>query len=320
MGTPKIGYRGRFAPSPTGDLHMGNLFAALYVHQRAYAESGECLLRWEDLDTDRVQKGAAKKIRDSLFSLGFSYVPHQDDTDLIQSEEIDRYETALKALTDSGWLYACACSRKDLREIASAPHGPEGPIYPGTCREKDLPFSDPTLPVSWRFRVPPQMVRFQDRWADRFEQNVAQDVGDFVVRRKDGVIAYQLAVVLDDIHQGITEVVRGRDLLASTPRQILLYQALGHKPPSYAHGPLVIDEEGKKLSKRKGDQTLQSLLEGGVSSEQIWGWVGEALGVYRAAEVVTFSKLLESLTDSSFQRETVIWPAHHSPCPSSGSG
>jgi len=184
-----------------------------------------------------------------------------------------------------------------LRAIASAPHeGEEGPPYPGTCRHLSLPFHDEELLVAWRFLVSEQKIGFLDWLQGPQRQNVKELVGDFVVRRKDGVVAYHLAVVVDDAYQGVTEVVRGRDLMSSSARQILLCRALGFQPPRYAHVPLLVDEQGRRLSKRRGDATLRSWLSKGVPSTVILGWVGACAGLCRDGDELDAQQLADLLT------------------------
>jgi glutamyl-Q tRNA(Asp) synthetase len=274
-------YVGRYAPSPTGALHIGNLFAALCAWGRARRAGGVCRLRMEDLDRPRVVKDSAERIVTDLARFGLTF----DGEMLVQSQHLPRYEAALSRLHNR--IYACRCSRK---ELASAPHeGEEGPRYPGTCRDKGIPLDAPN--VAWRFRVEPGEVVIDDRLQGRYVQDVDREVGDFVVKRKDGVIAYQLAVVVDDIYQGVTEVVRGRDLLSSAPRQVQLFRALGHAPPAYAHVPLIVDARGERLSKRGGaalpDDALDRIagalqLPRGLSAQDIASRLEENLLARRA--------------------------------------
>jgi glutamyl-tRNA synthetase len=295
------GYRGRYAPSPTGDLHLGNLLAALAAAARARQGRGQLLLRMEDLDEPRNVEGAAERIVEDLDGLGLNFDagPHRDDGfgPYVQSQCGPRYTGALEKLRQSGRLYACTCTRKDLRQMASAPHGgDEGPAYPGICRQKNLPFDDPDLPVAWRFLASKGEITFEDELAGPYAQNVAQAVGDFVVRRKDGQVAYQLAVVVDDAHQQVTEVVRGRDLLSSTPRQIQIYRALGHTPPRFAHLPLWLEADGTRMAKRRGAKTLHALRTQGLSPELILGKVGAALGICAPGDSRSLDALLSAMT------------------------
>ncbi|HEY1101551.1 MAG TPA: tRNA glutamyl-Q(34) synthetase GluQRS [Myxococcota bacterium] len=254
---------GRYAPSPTGYLHVGNAFAALLTLARARRRGERCLLRIENLDTPRVMPGAATAIFNDLHALGLHFDPFvADDATaaatihgvLFQDRRMRAYDEALQRLIGADLVCACRCSRKDLQRAASAPHvGDDGPPYPGTCRDLGLALDAPDTAL--RVRLDRLVARYGnpdvvDAWQGRFVQDVVADVGDIVVRRKDGLFSYQLAVVVDDGAQGITEVVRGVDLLSSAPRQVLLHQALGQVPPSFAHLPLLIDDDGHRLSKR----------------------------------------------------------------------
>ena len=233
-------YRGRFAPSPTGPLHFGSLVAALGSYAEARAQGGEWWVRMEDLDRPREVPGAARAILTTLEAFGFEW----DGPVLYQSQRTDAYAAALDHLGEQGLLYACACSR---REIAAAGiPGPEGPLYPGTCRTKATRGRGARA-IRLRVETPP--ISFQDEVQGLVTQDLEMEVGDFILRRADGLHAYQLAVVVDDALQGISHVVRGADLTRSTPRQILLQQYLGLPTPIYAHLPLVLDGEGRKLSK-----------------------------------------------------------------------
>lgn len=305
------GYVGRYAPSPTGDLHLGNVFAAVCAWARARRAGGRCLLRIDDLDASRNVEGAAERIEEDLFRLGleFDAGPQLDDGrgPYLQSLCGDRYREALERLKASGHLFACSCTRRELKAIASAPHaGEEGPPYPGICRAKHLPFDDEGQTVAWRLRVEPGEVGFFDRLCGPIRQDVAAEVGDFVVRRKDGVVAYHLACVVDDAFQGVTEVVRGKDLIPSTPRQILLYRALGLDPPAFAHVPLFVDEEGHRLSKRRGEKTLRAWLDEGVPAFAILGWIGAAAGVCRTGDELDAETLAELLDDEVLREECFV--------------
>lgn len=248
---------GRFAPSPTGPLHFGSLVAALGSWLSARAAGGRWLVRIEDLDAPRVVPGSTDEILASLRTFGLEW----DGEPVRQSERSDLYEAALSRLRERGIVFDCACSRRELQLAASAPAEGDpvesaGPIYPGTCRQG---LAEGRTLRAVRFRVPTDVIRFEDSVHGAIEESLAQSVGDFVVRRADGPFAYQLAVVVDDAAQGVTEVVRGGDLLSSTARQIALQQALGVPTPRYAHLPLVVDEEGRKLGKRSGALSLASL-------------------------------------------------------------
>jgi glutamyl-Q tRNA(Asp) synthetase len=245
---------GRFAPSPTGPLHDGSLVAAMASWLDVRARGGRWLLRIEDLDTPRDVPGAADDQIATLVAHGFRW----DGAIVRQSERGAAYEAAFERLRDDGWIYPCGCTRREVEEASSAPAFDRRPgVYPGTCRHGLAPGRQPR---SWRLRVPDAVeartFAIDDRAAGVFEQDLARDVGDFVVRRADGLWAYQLAVVVDDAAQGVTDIVRGADLLDSTPRQRLLQEVLGLPHPTTLHVPLVVDGAGDKLSKGHGATAL----------------------------------------------------------------
>ncbi len=233
-------YRGRFAPSPTGPLHFGSLVAAAGSFLQARSQRGVWLLRMEDLDPPREVTGAADDILRTLEAFGM----HWDSEVMYQSQRADAYEEALALLVHQQHSYPCTCSRREIDETASV--GIEGNIYPGTCR------TTPAKPASehaLRVKTKDEITCFHDSWQGKQQQNLNTDIGDYIVKRKGGLYAYQLAVVVDDAAQGITEVVRGSDLLASTPRQIYLQQLLGYTQPRYAHLPMAVTPQQEKLSK-----------------------------------------------------------------------
>ena len=234
---------GRFAPSPSGELHLGSLLAAVGSYLAARHAGGRWLLRIDDLDPPRVVPGAADAILRSLEAHGLLW----DGEVLWQSRRREAYQAALDRLRDAGLVYGCACTRRELAAIARA--GVDGPVYPGTCRAGLPPGRGAR---AWRVRVPDADIGFHDAVQGDCRQNLAREVGDFVLQRADGLIAYQLATVVDDAFQGVTQVVRGVDLLASTPRQIYLMQWLGLPRPEYAHLPLLVDGAGLKLGKQTG--------------------------------------------------------------------
>jgi glutamyl-Q tRNA(Asp) synthetase len=241
---------GRFAPSPTGPLHLGSLVAAVGSHFYARREGGRWLVRMEDLDTPRVIPGSAEEILAALRRYGLDW----EGEVVFQSQRIALYEAALETLRAKGLVYDCACSRADLQRAASAPLGAE-PVYPGTCRNGLQGRAARAI----RFRVPDETIAFDDMLRGRIEEHLPTGTGDFVIKRADGVFAYQLAVVVDDAAQGVTQVVRGGDLLSSTPRQIALQRALDLPTPRYAHLPLVTNPDGSKLGKRDGALPLPTL-------------------------------------------------------------
>ncbi len=262
---PPPPYRGRFAPSPTGQLHFGSLIAAVASFADARSRGGEWLLRMEDLDRPRERTGAAEQILRTLIAFGLSW----DGPVVRQSRRSSAYASALGQLVDLGLVYPCACTRTEIARAGV--QGVEGPIYPGTCRA-GLPVGRPGRTLRMRAHGPE--IRWRDRIQGGQRQRVCTHVGDFVVRRADGLHAYQLAVIVDDAWQGITHVVRGADLLSSTPRQMLLQRALGLPRTEYAHVPLALDREGRKLSK-----SLDSLpvdpLHPLPALHQAWSFLGQ---------------------------------------------
>jgi glutamyl-tRNA synthetase len=280
--------RTRFAPSPTGDLHLGSAWTALASWIVARRASGHHVLRCEDLDSARVVSGARARIQDDLRWLGLDW----DEGPVRQSERLGLYARRLEELATHGRVYPCDCSRAEIARAtttmasiastvatATAPHAGEETVYPGTCRDRD-PRRPMRRPPALRIRVPEGVVvAHDDAIAGRIAQNLAVDVGDFVLQRGDGVFAYQLAVVADDVAMGITDVVRGADLLTSTPRQIWLTQLLGAKPPRYAHVPLVVLSDGSRLAKRLGGGTVKELRDKGMRPERIIGALAHGLGL-----------------------------------------
>lgn len=272
---------GRYAPSPTGRLHLGNLRTALLAHDDIRQRGGHFILRMEDTDTPRNVEGADEGILDDLRWLGLRW----DEGPIRQSDRGALYEAALRRLARASAIYPCTCSRKDLQSGASAPHGPDGPVYPGTCRAcgKVAVGDDPDefltnfLAVPWqargaslRFRVDSVPVaEFTDEIHGRFSVDMERDHGDFVVLRRDGLWAYQFVCAVDDALMGVTRVVRGEDLLSSTPRQVAIIKALGFTPPVYRHVPLMTDDRGHRLSKRDGSASLDGLRNAGLSPAEV---------------------------------------------------
>ena len=242
-------YHGRFAPSPTGPLHFGSLVAAVASWLDARAAGGRWSVRIEDVDAPRTVTGAADAILRALEACGLGW----DGPVVRQGDRAALYAGALARLRERGLAYRCRCTRREVAD--SALRGIEGAVYPGTCRGLEIPAEEG---AAERFRVDPGIVTFEDRVRGRVAQDVAREVGDFIVRRRDGLFAYQLAVVVDDADQGVTDVVRGADLLASTPRQILLQRALGLPTPRYLHFPVAVDPRGEKLSKRHAAPPLDA--------------------------------------------------------------
>lgn len=237
----KPNYRGRFAPSPTGQLHFGSLVTAVGSYLEAKSHDGEWLVRIENLDATREVPGASTVILKTLESLGMEW----DHEIIHQNHRNSIYQAALSLLDTHGLVYPCTCTRKEISD--SSITGVCGPIYPGTCRKKQLNKNHFT---ALRIRTNKCLIKFEDTLQGQVSQRLESDVGDFVLRRADGIYAYQLAVVVDDAEQGITHVVRGLDLLDSTPRQIFLQQLLGYSIPVHMHLPVVVNNQGKKLSKQ----------------------------------------------------------------------
>jgi glutamyl-tRNA synthetase len=294
---------GRYAPSPSGRLHLGNARTALLAWLSARAAGGRFVLRVEDLDPQRSKPEHEHRQLTDLRWLGLDWDEGPDvggaHGPYRQSERVDVYAAALARLD----TYACTCTRKELRETASAPHGLE-PVYPGTCRGRT---PHPKRPASLRWRVPPGEVCFDDRILGRQCQDVATQVGDFVLRRGDGAWAYQLAVVVDDAAMHVTEVVRGADLLDSTARQILLAQTLGLPVPSYAHAPLVVGPDGEKLSKRHGAPDLSQLRERGVDPRLVVAELARSAGLIGPeVERVQAVELIEGFELSRVGREPAV--------------
>ena len=275
-------YRGRFAPTPSGPLHFGSLVATVGSFLDARSQGGEWMLRIDDLDPPRVAAGAAADILRTLEAFGLTW----DGTVVWQSRRADAYHAALHRLQRDRLLYPCACSRREVADSGVA--GAEGPVYPGTCRAG---LSDGRAARALRLETRGRAVSFDDALQGRIVQDVAAEIGDFVLYRAERIYAYHLAVVVDDAEQGITHIVRGADLLASTPRQLLLQQLLGWPTPAYAHLPVAVDERGAKLSKQTlaapvdarnprpalgavlrflGHPPPPDAVEGGV--DELWSW------------------------------------------------
>lgn len=284
-------YIGRFAPSPTGPLHFGSIVAALASWLDARANSGKWLLRIEDLDPPRESVSAPDIIKTQLEALGLTW----DGTPLYQSTRLKAYEAALTQLIQLGAVFPCTCSRKAVRGI-----------YPGTCHKRAFS-SDSDANSAIRFRVPPRSVRFRDKISGLHQFNLTSDIGDFIVRRRDGRTAYQLAVVVDDEHQGITDIVRGDDLLDSTPRQICLIDALEYQSIRYAHLPVILGRDDQKLSKQAHATPVSTDNPVQVLQEAL-----HCLGQTKIADTNNVENLLHEATatwnPAAIPLKSVVWP------------
>ena len=303
--------RGRYAPSPTGDLHLGNLRTALLAWLFARCTDGQFVLRVEDLDRPRVRPGASERMLFDLRWLGLDWDEGPDIggpyAPYIQSERQEIYMTYLQRLQDKDLIYPCYCSRAEIARAASAPHGNEGPRYPGTCRyltqaQRSQHEANNRRP-SMRFRVDDERtVSFTDLLVGPVEQQVQQTVGDFIVCRSDGIFAYQFAVVVDDALMHINQVVRGVDLLESTARQILLFEALGFQVPTFAHVPLLLDKHGKRFSKRTQSAGLEPLRMTGITPEQVVGQMAAECGLVDRGEELSAGELVQGYRQMGYGR------------------
>jgi glutamyl-tRNA synthetase len=302
---------GRLAPSPTGAQHLGNARTYLISWLSIRSRSGRVVLRIEDIDSPRIKPGAAEQACDDLRWLGLDW----DDGPFVQTERLALYQNALEELKRLELVYPCTCSRSDVERAASAPHADhESPVYPGTCagRKASEAESLGDQPYCWRFRAAAGPWRFHDLYRGLTEVDCAALGGDFVVWKSAGTPAYQLAVVVDDAANKVTEVIRGDDLVPSTPRQLQLYAALGLTPPAFAHVPLVVGPDGRRLAKRHGDTRLSTVRNAGVKAEAVlgllaWscGWVNDIAPVALAELRPQFS--LQAIPRAPFVMEQAYW-------------
>ena len=296
---------GRYAPSPTGDLHLGNLRTGLLAWLFARSSDRRFLLRYEDLDAGRVRPGVAERQRADLTSLGLDFDPPL----LVQSARADSYAQALVRLTTSGLTYECFCTRREIAEAASAPHGEPG-RYPGTCRD----LTDTERTARRRTGRQPALRIRADAASmtitDLLHGEVTGIVDDVVVRRNDGVAAYQLAVVVDDGATGVDQVVRGDDLLSSAVTQAWLAARLGLSIPTYAHVPLAVNDQGRRLAKRDGAVTLADLAPLGWTPDRVLGLLATSLGLAEPGEPVSTAMLLTRFDPEELPREPwIVRPA-----------
>jgi len=299
--------RGRYAPSPTGTLHLGNLRTALLAWLFARCAGGQFVLRVEDLDRPRVRPGTSEEMLADLRWPGLDWDEGPDCggpyAPYVQSERQVVYEEYLRRLQDAGLIYPCYCSRAEIARAASAPHGDEGPRYPGTCRElsaaRRRQYEAEGRRPSLRLRVPDErVVSFTDEIVGPLSQHVQEAVGDFIVRRSDGIFAYQFAVVVDDGLMRINQVVRGVDLLSSTARQILLFELLGLPVPTFAHVPLWLDRNGHRLSKRIQSEGLAPLRAAGLTPGEVIGQLAASCGLSEPGEAIDALKLMQRYAGS----------------------
>lgn len=295
---------GRLAPSPTGAQHLGNARTYLIAWLAARSQGGRLILRIEDIDSPRVKPWAIEQAVEDLAWLGLDW----DEGPYKQTERVAYYDQALDILKRGEKIYPCTCTRSDIAIAASAPHlGQEGPIYPGTCTGR-VANSIEFLPEDycWRFRSGDQSIDFDDLVVGHQSSIPAIELGDFPVTRKGGSAAYQLAVVVDDALMGVNQVVRGDDLLPSTFRQLELYAALGYTPPTFAHLPLVVGLDGRRLAKRHGDTRLSYFRHHGVRAEQIIGWAAYSSGLIQREEELAANDLLGLFSWEKISRQSTV--------------
>ena len=309
------GYIGRLAPSPTGALHLGNVRTFMVAWLRARQAGGKLILRTEDLDHPKHKAGAAAQAIEDLSWLGFDW-----DEEHVQSSRTELYAAAIRKLCDKGLAYPCVCSRRDVEAAQSAPHDGDQLHYPGTCRDRFAAWKDAfaylnpelqggglqRLPC-WRFRVPEgSVVSFEDIFAGRYSMDVGARLGDFPLARDENGAGYALAVVVDDADMGVTEVVRGDDLLPATPQQILLYRALGLQPPDFFHVPLVVGADGRRLAKRHGDTRIAAFRESGMSAEEIVGYLAWTLGIIPDSKPASLGSLVSDFNPQRIPHEPLV--------------
>ncbi len=301
---------GRFAPSPTGRMHAGNIFAALMAWVVAKVQGGRIVLRIDDIDRDRCKSVFADQVQTDFEHLGLTW----DSGPFYQSDNYDAYQDAFETLQAISCVYPCFCTRADLMS-ASAPHQGERRVYSGACRTRsngETPQRFPKKTPSYRLQVPRRKIAFKDVFQEKFQQDLASECGDFVIKRTDGAFAYHLATVVDDAAQGITSVVRGCDLLDSTPQQIFLHDQLGSALPSYGHIPLFVAKDGRRLSKRHADAGLDALLARYKSARGVIGAIAFHAGLIPFEEPLLPEELLTYCELSKVQRQlggrtSILW-------------
>jgi len=299
----------RLAPSPTGALHLGNARTFLVNWLLARAGGWRIVLRIEDLDGPRVKKGADRQALDDLRWLGIDW----DEGPVYQSARRPLYQQAVEQLLAAGRAYACLCTRTEVAQAASAPHADDGAtVYPGTCRDRyaslEQAQAESGRAPAVRFRLPEDRLEFRDSFSGMHTYDLAGQLGDFVIAKADGTPAYQLAVVVDDAAMGVTDVVRGADLLDSTPRQLLLFDALGHvgRQPNYYHLPLVIGPDGRRLAKRHGDTRLAFYREQGVPAARVLELLARWCGLEPPPGLRTAGDLLSKFSLDKLPRTAIV--------------
>lgn len=307
--------RGRLAPSPTGYLHLGNAWSFLLCWLAVRAVGGQVVLRMEDIDPERSRPEYVEAIMRDLTWLGLDWDEGPDvggrHAPYVQSKRLERYAEAIGSVSDRGQVYPCYCTRKELKMMASAPHAEDrGPTYPGTCllldRAERLAREAQGRKPSLRLHGE-DVISFVDRIQGSFRFGWDESGGDFPLRRSDGVVSYQLAVAVDDLDQKISLVVRGQDILSSTPRQIMLIRLLGGKEPRYAHVPLVLDHHGERLAKRHKALELRALRESGVAARAIVGWLGRQAGFLPELMPVSPRELVHMFSWRKVSRDPVVF-------------
>ena len=299
---------GRYAPSPSGRMHLGNLMCCLLAWLSAKSKGGQVLLRIEDLDAARCPRVYADAIMDDLAWLGLA--ADGPTPTVYQSERSKIYQQYYDILLKKGLVYPCFCSRSQLH-AASAPHRSDGQVvYAGTCRglsDAEIARRSLTRAPAFRVQVPDEEIAFTDGHLGRYAENLARDCGDFYLRRADGVFAYQLAVVVDDALMGVTEVVRGSDLLSSTPRQLWLYRELGLTAPQFYHLPLLLAPDGRRLSKRDGDQSLEN-LRARYTPQEIIGKLAYVCGLQDTPAPASPQELVSGFSWDKVPKQDILLP------------
>ena len=307
---------GRLAPSPTGAQHVGNARTYLLAWLLARSQSGRVILRIEDIDSPRIKPGAEQQAIDDLRWLGLDWDEGPDlggaHAPYVQTQRLAHYHAALSELKHAERVFPCSCTRSDVAAAASAPHaGQEGPLYPGTCSRRTVADAQALAaagkPYCWRFRASDQDRELIDLFAGSQSCNVKQRLGDFVLAKEDETPAYQLAVVVDDHAMGVTQVLRGDDLLPSAFRQVELYEFFGWQPPAFAHVPLVVGPDGRRLAKRHGDTRLALLRELGVPAERLVGFLAWSCGLVPNNRPAPAHELIAAFSLAPIPRQPLVF-------------